>query len=215
MDAKDETLRFVSYSCRNCRQGRKIYALALSTPSETAVKFGELPAFGTRTSPKLKALIESDRDRYIKGLRSESLGLGIGAFAYYRQVVENIKTQIFEQIIEVAKLRSGHEELIAELEAAKIETQFSKATGKIRHALPDSLLTLGHSPLDLLHNALSEGLHGGTDDECLELAHTIRGTLEDFAEKVSVALSADTELENSVKKLLEKTRRRAETKKAV
>ena len=39
--------------------------------------------------------------------------------------------------------------------------------------MPESLLINGHSPILLLHSALSEGLHAQTDEQCLELAEAL------------------------------------------
>jgi len=43
-------------------------------------------------------LIGPDREIFLRGRRAENQGLGIGAFAYYRRVVENQKGRIITQI---------------------------------------------------------------------------------------------------------------------
>lgn len=60
--------------------------------------------------------------------------------------------------------------------------------------LPDCLL---------LHNALSEGLHAQTDEECLELATSIRVVLTDLVERMASVLSDHAELKTAVKRLVE------------
>ena len=194
---------FETFTCRHCKQYKKTFSLLLEgKQSGEVVKLGESPPFAPHTPSKLKHLVESDRDRYMKGRMAESYGLGVGAFAYYRQVVENIKTQLFTEIIKVVGLRPGNEKLIKELEAAKKEGQFSKAVGKIKRVLPDVLLYKGHSPLLLLHSALSENLHEGSDESCLKLAQNIRIVLSDLAERISFALKEESSLDEAFSELM-------------
>lgn len=49
------------------------------------------------------SLIGPDKELYLQGRRSESRGFGIGAFSYYRRVVENQKSRIIEEIAKAAK----------------------------------------------------------------------------------------------------------------
>jgi len=48
--------------------------------------------------------------------------MGIGAFAYYRRVVENQKEKLIGEIIRAAEAVGGLQELVAELRAAQDET---------------------------------------------------------------------------------------------
>jgi hypothetical protein len=73
-------------------------------------------------------------------------------------VVENQKGRIFDEIIRVSRHLDADENLISELEKAKSEIQFTKATETIKHAIPQSLLINGYNPLTLLHSALSQGV---------------------------------------------------------
>jgi hypothetical protein len=61
---------------------------------------------------------------------------------------------------------------------------------------------LSHNPLTLLHNALSEGLHELTDEECLTLARSIRVVLVELAERISTALKEEAQLKSAVSQLL-------------
>lgn len=66
-------------------------------------KFLEIPQFGSPTRNRLLRLFGSDGNVFLKGRQCENHGLGIGAFSYYRRVVENHKDQLFDEIIKVAK----------------------------------------------------------------------------------------------------------------
>jgi hypothetical protein len=204
---------YVYYFCRNCQQSLKTYALRveiLNTDEPSAglmavSKFGEAPAFGPPTPARVASLIGSDRELYFKGLRAENQGLGIAAFAYYRRVVEDRKGAIIDEIARVAKQVGGSAELLAELSAARNETQFSRAVDTVKMAIPPALLINGQNPLTLLHSALSEGLHADSDEVCLELATSIRIVLAAFVERVQSALSDEKQLNDAVTRLMQKS----------
>jgi len=196
---------FLVYECRNCKKTVKTYSAKFwFTDMWRAVKYGEIPSFGPPTPARAIKLIGPDKELFLLGRRSESQGMGIGAFVYYRRVVENQKNRIFDEIIKATKVISPNDELISELEAAKKETQFSRAVESIKHGLPQSLLINGHNPLLLLHSALSEGVHIDDDAACLELATSIRIVLVEFAERIGQALKDEAELTEAVKRLASK-----------
>jgi len=113
---------------------------------------------------------------FLKGRRCENQGLGIGAFSYYRRVVEHQKGRIIDEVIKVSGKIGAPEETLKLLREARNETKFSKSVSLIKDAIPQALLISGHNPLTLLHNALSAGLHEDTDDGCLSLAQAERCT---------------------------------------
>jgi len=197
---------FVTYLCRNCKRAFKTYAF-WSFLNEDEVngelfKFGEDPAFGPPTPARVISILGGEREYYLKGRRAENQGLGIAAFAYYRRVVENQKNRILDEIIRVSEKIGAALEVIEDLNAAKNETQFSKAVSAIKHGIPQALLVNGQNPLTLLHSALSEGLHAQTDEECLELATSIRIVITDLAERLANALKEEAELNAAVSRLL-------------
>lgn len=177
----------------------------------TALKLGEVPAFGPPTPAKVISLIGPDKDLFLKGRRAENQGMGIAAFAYYRRVIEGQKDRILDEVIKVCKRLSADQRIITELARAKGETQFSKAVDSVKLAVPQALLINGHNPLTLLHSALSEGLHAQTDEECLEIATSIRLVMADLAERMGQALKDEAELSNAVSRLLSKKSAPAES----
>lgn len=196
---------FVTYRCNNCTGIKKIYALRavpINDNTGRAFKIGEFPSFGPPTPARVIKLLGAEKDYYLKGRQAENQGLGIAAFAYYRRVVENQKNKILDEIIHAAKLSDAKQDILDELEAAKTEQQFTKAIDAIKHGIPQILLIKGHNPLKLLHSALSVGLHGQTDEQCLELARTIRIVLSELAERLSYVLKDSAELNVAVSRLL-------------
>lgn len=200
---------FLDYTCKNCGKRQKTYALYVlldeNKKTGTLYKYGELPDFGPPTPSRVVSVLGAEKEYYFKGRRAENQGLGIAAHAYYRRVVENQKNKIFDEIIRTVKVVNPDDaELLKELEAAKRETQFTKAVDSIKHGIPQALLINGHNPLTLLHGALSEGLHAKTDEECLEIATSIRVILADLVERMANAVKDTAELKTAVNRILQR-----------
>lgn len=196
---------FLTYQCRNCNRLSKTFAVFVSGGYDaehgSGMKYGEFPAFGPPTPARLLTLLGKDRDTFLKGRRCENQGLGVGAFAYYRRVVENQRNELIGEILRVAERTKASEAAIAALKAAMAENQFSKAVASIKDSIPATLLIDGHNPLTMLHTALSEGLHGRTDEECLDLATDVRVVLQELTEKAAVALKDHAEIKTAIARL--------------
>ena len=198
---------YLTYRCSNCQKFEKTFSLAAAAkedgkPEGQLYKFGELPPFGPPTPPKLMKLIGPDRDDFLKGRRCENQGLGVGAFIYYRRVVESQKNRILEEIIKVSEKLGAPPEKLATLKSAVAETQFTKALDMAKDVIPESLLINGHSPIKLLHSALSDGVHARTDEECMDLASSIRIVLGELSDRLSQALKDEAELAKALSTLL-------------
>lgn len=122
---------FLSYLCSNCRETQKLFSIH-ATPaadnesdvSGTVFKFGESPVYGPPTPARMIRMFGKEREIFLKGRRCENQGLGIGAFVYYRRVVENQKDYFLDEIIKVAQKIGAPAATIETLVAAKSEIQF-------------------------------------------------------------------------------------------
>jgi hypothetical protein len=206
--AKDElTESILVYTCHDCQEGIRRYYLVsqildYARNNGRAVKAGEYPELNISIPSSLPGLLGTDYPYFIKGLKCEKNGLGAGAYTYYRRVVENQKNHMLGEILKVAqKLNAKPDELEA-IQNAIAETQFDKAMNMVRDVLPQSLLVDGHNPFKLIHKALSIGVHNGTDNVCLALAHDVRMVLTDLAERIKSALSEQRDLKSAVSSLL-------------
>lgn len=103
-----------------------------------------------------------------------------------------------------AKKLSAPQELIDELEGAKRNSRFKNAIEGVKHGVPPALSIEGTNPLTLLHSALSIGLHGESDEECLAAATDIRVVMAELADRLSSILKEQSELKESVARLLKK-----------
>ncbi|HEV3420041.1 MAG TPA: hypothetical protein VG075_07045 [Candidatus Acidoferrum sp.] len=71
-----------------------------------------------------------------------------------------------------------------------------------------TILQLSQLLLDFLHDAVSEGLQRKTDEECLELATSIRVVLTELAERISNALKDDQELKQALDRISNRNKQR-------
>jgi hypothetical protein len=98
------------YQCRNCGHTTKTFAIRLveflggesRVGIGRLVKMGEEPAFGPPLPARLQRLVQPDRDLLVKGYQAEIHGQGIGAFAYYRRIVEDGKDRLIDEIIKTS-----------------------------------------------------------------------------------------------------------------
>jgi hypothetical protein len=201
-------LRFLAYKCKNCNASSKTYSLRGSYDKDAkkwaVEKFGEIPSFGPPTPSRALTLIRGERELYVLGRRCENQGMGIGAFVYYRRVIESQKGRILDELARVIKAISPQDPILADIQEAKKQNQFTTAVEAIKHALPQSLFINGYNPLTLLHSALSEGVHEHNDAECLELASSVRTILIEFAERLGETLKDEAELKAAVGRLAQK-----------
>lgn len=197
---------FMTYKCRNCRKSPKTFALrAMSIDSSSpsiVVKMGEFPSYGSNLSGNLISLIGTDREFFLQGHRAENSGFGIGAFSYYKRVVENQKGRFIKEIAKIAGQSGADEQTLSWFEKAEKEPEFIRAIEETKGVMPQSLLIHGQNPLTLLYSALSEGIQAQTDTECLEVATGIRIILTELAERIDSALKDNGELSSAVNRLL-------------
>lgn len=201
------SLETILYTCKNCSHSQKIFTIKYKQlePEKGAevipgsiIKLGEYPPFGDSIPAKVITLVGKERDFFLRGRRCENQSLGIGAYAYYRRIVENQKDKLIDEIIKVCKKLGKQESLIEDLEKAKNETQFSKAVDSIKEELPTSLYIEGQNPLKLLHKAVSKGIHNMTDGECLQYAESIRIILFELTERINAYLKESAEIHNAI-----------------
>jgi hypothetical protein len=199
----------LGYSCRKCQTCLKTFAVRFhifyeSLPPHPAVeveKIGEWPAFEPLTHPKLVSLIGPDRDLFLKGRRAEIAGLGVGAVAYYRRVVDNQKSRLLTEILRVATKTNAPKDVQDALQAAIREEQFSRAVDMVKDVFPKNLLINGFNPFTLLYSALSKNLHVASDEECLRTATDVRLVLLGLAERLEQALRDERELNEAASRL--------------
>lgn len=202
---------YCTYECANCTENRRVFGLRClrTSPGESlkgiCTKIYQEPTFGEPIPPKLFYIIgEENREHFLNARRAIARSLGIGAFAYYRRIVENHKFNLVSSVLKVAETARSSAEQIALLKNAQKETQFTKAISILSevNAIPAALLVEGQNPLLLLHNLLSEGIHEYDDGECLQRARNAEVILFAIADRLQFALADQKTLKDAISSAL-------------
>ncbi len=189
------------YVCVNCANSEKTLIVKYSLDDELSFlhKISEFPPNGPPIPKRLLKLVGDDKALLLQGYQAERQGFGIGAYGYYRRVVDEHKKQFLEEALKVAKLNNAEVTTIETIQNAIDARDFSASVSMVKDAIPKELFIDGQNPFTLLYGLLSEGLHSHTDAECLELAESIRVVLLAFCEKSETMLKEDEKLKKAVR----------------
>ncbi len=189
----------VEYICAACGWSRYYY-IQFNLDTQKVEKVGQWPAWDISPKENLKEMLGNRVEFYKKGLINESQGYGIGAFCYYRRVVEAIIDDILDELKHIVE----DEESYAQALEQAMQQQWAKDKIKIvKDFLPDTLRPNNINPFQVLYRVLSSGLHDKNDDECIELAREIRVTLEFLVFGVHDVQLASVKYEQSIRKLID------------
>ncbi len=126
----------------------------------------------------------------------------MGAFVYYRRVIENQKDRILNEVKKVLVTLNAPSNTIDTINSAISEAQFSKAMDIAHPTIPEALFINGHNPLKLVYRALSDAIHNHSDEHCLEQAASIRIILGELSDRLAQSLKDEAELTHALNKLL-------------
>jgi hypothetical protein len=157
----------VAYRCRNCQKRSQKYWYVWTEKS--FYKVGQSPELLELIEPKLNAALGDSKILYRKAIRSRAFGFGIGALSYLRRIIEDTTDNLMDLLRE-DKWDAWTKEERHEFEVARNTYQYSQ---KISYAaakiLPPSVFASGRDSFAALHDVTSSGLHGKTEEECIEL----------------------------------------------
>ena len=144
--------------CSRCNLAFRDFLLVLDKEASTVKKVGQYPAWDIRGDKRVEKLLGNRAAFWRKGLICESQAYGIGAFSYYRRIVELIIDDLIRDLRESIPFEElGQYE--AGLEKVEKARQTSEKIAIARELLPQSLRPNGENPLGRLYETLSEGLH--------------------------------------------------------
>jgi len=186
----NEEVIHVVYKCAACQKFDRHFLLRFYELDETnkekygkkrcVVKVGQYPEWDISISKQLQKSLGDKEEIYKRGLICESQGYGIGAVAYYRRTIEEIINTLLTSISEL--ISEENEEGMKEYKEALKKTRESRRIEEkislVQDLIPPSLKPEGVNPMKKLYSALSEGIHGKGDEECLLIAEGIRTSLE-------------------------------------
>jgi hypothetical protein len=200
--ANDTKVRLL-YQCQSCREFTRQFQIYISPDLDYIYKFGQYPEWEIKIDKNLEKTLGKHAKTFRKGLVCESQGYGIGAFAYFRRITEEIIDELLESISDLIDTEQKEKYLTA-LEATKKTRVTQEKIDLVKDLLPSILRPNGVNPLGVLHSELSEGLHADTDENCLENASHIKDILTFLINQIITSKEASKQFSASMKALLEK-----------
>jgi hypothetical protein len=197
----------LDYVCAGCHEFRRVFLIKISEKLDYFIKVGQYPEPDISIDKKLSDRLYGHKNLFQKGLICEKQGYGIAAYAYYRRIVELIIDGLLEDISDLVD-EDGKEQYRKALEEIKKTQIMEEKIKLVKDLIPISLRPGGMNPLQALYEFLSEGLHGLSDEECIEIATDIRKILVDLIIHVNQSKEASKELTGSMKRLLDKKSKR-------
>lgn len=201
------------YLCASCENYRYIFFIEFGidrSPAEDSNTFsgwlrkiGQSPPWEIDIDTNLEKALGKNAELYKKGLVCESQSYGIGSYSYFRRITENIIDELLDSITGLLD-EKDKEEYKKALEKVKNTRVTEQKIELVQDLLPVSLQPNNINPLKSLHSALSDGIHNKTDDECLELADTIKTILIYLLEESRNRNDKAKFFTDKMKKLLDK-----------
>ena len=181
------------YACAGCEGLPKECIFYVEVSSEADVwirKVGQLPPWNTTVDRKLARALGDHLPLFEKAMVCESQSYGVGAFAYYRRVVEDLME---EMLVDLLSALEGDERAVFQkaVEKARGSKRASEKLNLVKETLPSFLKPGNVNPFGVMYGALSEGLHKRSDSDCLTAAAEIREALS------FVLLQLSSQKENS------------------
>lgn len=193
------------FLCASCQQMKRRFLVQLQAAEKEwwIQKFGQWPEWQVKVSPREGGLLGPHELVFKKGLACEREGFGIGAAAYYRRIVEGVIGELLDSIQALLDepQQQAYGEALAKLRQETIAADKIKC---VKDYLPRTLRPGGINPLDVLYEALSRGIHAGSDEEALDDAAHIRGALLFLLGEVASHKERAKEFLESTQRLLKK-----------
>ncbi len=197
----------LNYICASCEKFNRMFSIRIGKNRQYIEKIGQFPPWDISIKKKLRRIFGVYSDYYKKGLICESQSSGIGANIYYRRIVEEIIGELLEDIKEflVGEDRDKYEKTLEETRKSK---NAQDKINLVKNLIPPILMVGSQNPLKVLYNILSGGIHGKTDEDCLEDAQIIRETLIFLINIILGRKKEKQKYDDNIKKLLEKRRQK-------
>jgi hypothetical protein len=201
----ETTTIFLTFICAACRKFERTFTVYHNHEEKTLEKIGQNPSWTISIDQELAKALGPLETTYRKGLICESQSFGIGAYSYYRRIIE---IKIDSLLTDISKLLDDEKkgEYNAALEQVRKETQAAKKIELVKELLPGSLRPQNLNPLDILYGALSEGIHSMSDEECLELAGEIKHVMSYLIQRIGAINKETASFTSGMRKILEKRR---------
>jgi len=189
---------YLKYVCAHCDTFVRDFLLKIQG-GDKIEKIGQYPPSDIDIPKEIKSLGKADIEEiYKKGRILENQGYGIGAFAYYRRIVELCIDDLINEIGSIIppEDKDKYDKIIKGLKGEKTA---QKRIDLIKDTVVDT--AIDGNPLSKLYQVSSIGIHGLSDEKCLEYADSLRTLLLYVIEEISREKNKKDGLTKAVGKL--------------
>lgn len=197
----------VSGQCQNCKKYNPMFLIEFFTEKNEdgnyhffGKKIGQTPPYSVKAEGFVSKILSSENlNFYKKALMNLSGNYGIGAFVYFRRIVESELIRLLEQVSELDDPKSSKVKQLLEEHSKTHKT--AELLEEVFQFLPESLKGLGRNPFKLLYGTASVGLHKLSDSECFEKALSLRFVLDFVLKKIYEEKNEISEVKKHFKNL--------------
>jgi hypothetical protein len=132
------------------------------------------------------------------------MGYGLAAVGYMRRVVEDKTNELIEVAAEFAEANNVDAATVAEIRAALDPNKYTPYEKKLEIAasvFPASLKAGDINPLQVLFQQVSKGLHGLSEEECVNTADEIKLVFEYVFENLRAQVTSRKAFVTQLKKI--------------
>ncbi|HUS89684.1 MAG TPA: hypothetical protein VMW91_10085 [Desulfosporosinus sp.] len=184
--------------CRGCELCSCCIYVDVKDIDEVMYKIGQSSISSTYKARNLDEMLGDEQYLYRKGYECEKMGFGIGAFVYYRRIIENNINNLLEMSKQLLLLRS---EDVSDIDKAISGTRMTNKIEVASKAIPGIIKMQGDNPLKIIAVALGQNIHQGSDGDCLAKAKSIRLALEYIVNNISDEIRRREEYIKSIKEI--------------
>ena len=167
------------FRCVTCGERERLILTRVTVTDLTVTfeKFGEWPPKKQVTNKTLQRFFKEDLDNYRKATACLAHGYGVGAFAYFRRIVEGNIGRLLDLVAEEAHACGDDKAALDAIAELRKESPMSAKIQIANAAVPPHLKPNGLNPLGRIYAVLSEGVHTLSDEQCQEKAKLIATSL--------------------------------------
>jgi len=177
-NSEQPQFHFFTFQCVLCGRDSISYFVEFNLSEGWIRKVGQRPPRSISVPDDISKELGEDAELYKRALMCISQSHGIGACAYLRRLIENQINPILKLLYEIKEHSNEESEDLKKIQEAIKGKDFSRKTEVASQILPDSLVVDGLNPLKLIHEDLSAGLHGLTEERCTEIAQELSWAVE-------------------------------------
>lgn len=200
---KDAKILILLYVCASCEEFNRFFLVKIGENLDYLEKIGQEPPWDISIEKVLENVLGDYAIFYKNGKICESQSYGIGAYVYYRRMIEEIIDYLLDSMPDLME-SEDKEKYVEALKKTKETKNAREKIELVYDLLPPTLTPNGINPLKTLYGALSEGLHGKNDGECLKNAEIIRETSIFLVKTILQYKKERMEFTDKMKKLLKK-----------